>query len=656
MRKRVCIGGWLFLFLAISCVEQSPLHEETEGGAIPVQFALSLESGAVATKANVNILTELQTGQDVSDRFRGLVDIRTLPFGREGKVRTSDEALWDGRYLPAISSHADDDYQEKDATGAWTGNYHNGLIRNNNAHLYPNGSVTLPRGTASMLVYGKAALADREGWTEQERKHSNGSLIESEWTREAASITFSPDPIYTSEANGMAFNIAQALSYIVYDVNDLHPIRTAPVSFYYGNGQTGTVTVQWDADIANVSLRECFNWFTGYGQIMSSAGYNVEYMLTALYGRLTSLAAEFGSETAPTPYVHTDNGREYETFTDAAHEMPLTAEVLYQNLCNVILDRFETNASLVLDRETGKVSLGGLLHDFPLNFGLPAGASVIRWKGSTFVPVIYGDFDRIASIGRFCYMPRLYYFVNTTISTAIDEEVCQVYTSSTQSWRDILSHYGKGKKVVGDTKAVALDYPLDYACSMLVANVRSTVTELPDNDGNNRTNIRVEDNVLPVTGIIIGSQFEQDFSFAPKSGVDEYYLYDNQIEGIYLKKYPDSTPSLPDFRTLVLPTPEQDDVYFYLEFRNDSGQSFTGADGVILPGSHFYLAGKLEFPEGTESPRIFTQDHYTSVSCVVSSLENAFLCVPELETQQLRLGVKTNIDWIMSTPRTLILE
>lgn len=647
MRRRNCtIGGWILLLLAISCAEPLPLHDRPEGESIPVRFALSLEGGTPATKADVNTVTELNGAT-----FRGMTDIHILAFSREGKVQPGDEALAQTRYLPAIPS--------------------NGLIDNNHAHLFQNGYLALPHGTASMLIYGKSPTVTNDNWNEQERKHRNGSLSENPWTLSASSVTFTPEPIIASNtASQDAANqeriISEALSYMVYDSDNQTAIQSPSITFYYNkNGTTtaGFTTVRWNAAIENEALRACFNWFTGNGQMMSAAGNNVEYMLTALYNKIVELRNGFSSVTASEshPYIHTDAGRQYETFTDASLQSPLTQESLYLSLCNAILARFDSNPQITKVTENEEVSytLTGEQHEFPLNLGLPAGASVLRWQGTTFVPVTTGDFDRIAATGDFCYMPALYYYANTTIHTSWDEKVDAYYNSSSASWREILGHYNSGNKVVGETRAVALDDSLQFACSMLIANVRATTSQLPDK---NQLKINVENaDVFPVTGIIIGGQYQQDLNFAPTTETDarEYYLYDNQISNIGLK-YSSSTTSLSSFRTLVFPTRESADVYFYMEFRNNSGTAFTGADGVILPGGRFYLAGKLDFPTDQSQQqevfsRIFTQDHYTTVSCVVSSLENAFLCVPEMGPQ-LRLGVKTQVKWATSAPLTIKLE
>ena len=132
-------------------------------------------------------------------------------------------------------------------------------------------------------------------------------------------------------------------------------------------------------------------------------------------------------------------------------------------------------------------------------------------------------------------------------------------------------------------------------------------------------------------------------------------MYDNQVSGVYL-----TTEESPQIRTLVFPTLVDKDIFFFLEFRNDSGSPFYGAEGIIMPGSHFYLAGKLEKPSAADQASgltsVIMQDHFTSVSCVVSTLENAHISVPELSNPQLALGVHTQTDWINSAASYIVLD
>ena len=106
----------------------------------------------------------------------------------------------------------------------------------------------------------------------------------------------------------------------------------------------------------------------------------------------------------------------------------------------------------------------------------------------------------------------------------------------------------------------------------------------------------------------------------------------------------------------MLKTPVDREVYFYLELRNDSGATFSGAEGMIYPGNYFYLAGKLVKPADSPFPSIFLQDHYTTTRCVVSSLENAHIAIPELDNPQLVMGVQTTLNWIMAASSYVVLD
>ena len=619
MRKRSCILYSCVLLLAVSCVESLPHAEGAASALLPVQLSFSLERAGYSTKADVG-LTEMTEG------FRGLEDIRLYAL----PSNDGTQALWPARQLPDITS--------TQASAAYSSSgYHNGIVQNNHAHLYPTDFASLPLGTKRAIVYGRAPCV-KEGSTIITDKARNGSLNIVGMTgdnQDISAIAFRPDPIMTDDADGVAKNIADAMNYILgYDavIRDGIPAYNYDVVRYTENG----ATVIWNSEIANEDLRNCFNEFTEHGQMMSGTGVYVEQKLTTLYRQIRGLLT---------------------VFSEGSSE----ESSLYEGLCEAILERFDNNYMHIDPNAPYSISLINDSRNYPINFGLPAGSAVLRWKGSVFDAVVRNDFDRIASIDHFCYMPRLYYYTNTTISTSRDDDIKQYYTSSNRYWTDILSHYDREKEVVLGTRAVALDNPLQYACSMMVATVRASSNQLPDSSGNN-ISLRNAYNTpcFPITGIIIGGQYEQDYTFTPKTGndIEEYYLYDNQISEVFLTAV--GADAAPEFRTLVLPPRETRDVYFYLEFRNDSDLSFTGADGLIVPGSYFYLSGKLDFPEEQQVDvpltRIFTQDHATTVSCIVDSFENAFICVPEMETQQLRLGVKTSINWKMSTPHTFILD
>jgi hypothetical protein len=603
--------------------------------AIPVELALALDSG-VPTRASISAITEMSNQGD----FRGLENIRLVPFASPDRVVPGDVAIGPARGLPAISSSMDD--------AAYTANtYHSGLVRNNHAHLYPGANAALPNGTASVLIYGNGISVAR-GTTPRD-KHLNGSLIETGWEelgalQDASAFTFSPDPIYTGGIPASATALTDILTSIASSVS-------CTKKYYYRRNEVwyeGQIAVQWSDDLAETVLREYYRWFTSDGELMTGAGKNVEYLLSMLYGRLRRYDSDDEE-----PYLHMAGGVYYPTFLTEGGTEPFTYGELYDGLRDEILQRFtqlKNAGSLRLNADDTVTLTNSELLSYPIDMGLPAGGAVIRWNGLRFVVVTEG-LDGIAAIDRYCYMPPLYFRANTTLSTCAERDIYKQYTSQTTTWDQILSHYRLGKVVDGNTHGVALDAPLQYATGMLVASVRATASLLPDNDGDPRTNCSVTGTNFPVTGVIIGSQYRQDFDFNPVTSSEEFYLYDNQISGVYL-----TTAESSEFRTLVLPTPIDHDVYFFLEFRNDSGATFSGAEGLIFPGNYFYLVGKLEMPDDPDYPSVFMQDSYTTVRCIISTLENAHVAIPKLDTPQLVMGVQCTLNWIMSESSYVVLD
>lgn len=637
-----CIYKWCLipglLLIALSCS-----REASDGGTssepIPVQFALALESQKT-TKADVNTLTELANANSTAGNFRGMENIRILPFSRQSAVQSGDVAVGMLRSLPDISSDIDD--------AALSGNtYHQGLIRNIRAHLYPNAYALLPSGTASMLVYGNSVRASRSNV--QEDKHLNGSLIEDgldsyATTLSVDDITFAPDPIYTGTISPLATTMADILTDIAASVS------YTQVYYYYFNGawREGRVAVNWNDNLAEATLRQYYRWFTGGGELMTGAGSSVEYLLTNLYGRLTRYQSDDEEQ-----FMHVAGSASYPAVLTAGGDDTFTYALLYDGLCQTILQRFRDleNGGLITIRSDNKVFFTNTdIRSYPASLGLPSGAAVLRWNGIKYVVVTEG-LDGIASIDHYCYMPSLYYLGNTTISTSGSIDMYDRYTADSDSWNQVLSAYRQGKVVRNTTRSVALDNPLQFAPGMLLATVRATASYLPDNDDDSRTNVSVSGTNFPVTGILLGAQHTQRFDFTPDPDSPEYFLYDNQISGVYL-----TISQSRDFRTLVLPTPLDEDVLFFLELRNDSGATFTGAEGLILPGNYFYLAGKLEKSDDPAFPRIFMSDHCTTVHCTVSSLENAHVAVPEMGKSQLVMGVQCTLNWIMSASSYVVLD
>lgn len=631
---------WLLLLtlLAGAAGCDAPSREEASGEALPVQVALRV--GRVqrsATRGNASVITEMD------ENFRGISEMILVPFDSRRKVAAGDLALFRPSYLPGISAA----YYSSARMGS---TYVSGLVQNNNAHLYPDSEAHLPHGTASVLAYGHPPKTLVEDPILQ--KHLNGTLSPSglernSTKRTAAAITFSPVSIYGTGVPTEAAALVRLLNAVASRV-------TYTATYYYevnGIWKTGAVTLSWNEAIKDVTLQELFRWFTNGGALMTGAGGNLEYMVSRLYKTLKENYVSYDAAV----YEHVTSSQVYPARTEMDEGAPLTYAILYNGIRDKIVERIEdlqTKGYLLINSGDNKVQFAAAsLRTYPDAYGLPSGAAVVRWNGLAFEAVTEA-LHGVAAIGSYCYPPDLWFFANTTISTSTKDQD-EVYTSDHASWtRDILPVYRNGKVLLSDTKSAALDSALQYSCGMLLATIRASAETLDDADGLVSTQVTVGGDRLPVTGVVVGSQRVLNYDFTPGAGTD-YFLYDNCIDGVFLKKT--DLGNAPRFRTLVSQTPDGDPVYFCLELRNDTGESFVGADGIVLPGAKFYLVGTIELPDDDSYSRVFERDHVTTVNCKVTSLAGARTAVPDLEHPHLSVGLQVNANWKESTPTSLIL-
>jgi hypothetical protein len=85
-----------------------------------------------------------------------------------------------------------------------------------------------------------------------------------------------------------------------------------------------------------------------------------------------------------------------------------------------------------------------------------------------------------------------------------------------------------------------------------------------------------------------------------------------------------------------------------LEFQNDSGAAFTSENGVIHPGTKFYMLASVVPPGehdldkdnkeyGDKGKRVMTRGHMTVVNLTIKSLSSAYNALPDLSSDKLRL-------------------
>ena len=608
-----------------SCQKQEDVSEVTEPAKTYVLADLALSLPA-STAPRTRMTTDVTQSNGI---FRGIQRLSIIPFTTQGKITSTD--------MPS--------YYESDPIV----NNTNWTVPENTVHHYQ--KVHLMKGVASFLTYGQAAAVTGG-------KAVNGSLIPKvEGQSQTAGIM--PERMAVSPAN-LTFELEK-----IYKVSDVPAGATAIANYLthiaraegkITNPETGgEVTFSWkDAEDAWLQLLY-MNFINqndlGTNIIMPGSARNVKAFVSTLYRRLAAM-----------------------NYNDGTIEKAIV---------NDIMDRIENYTGVtckVVGNEFMVTSLG-TYDSYPNDLDLPDGAAAVRWTDvvenevtvKKFVPQTVTTLDApINTINRFTYPPELYYYSNSRIKTS-NTEILESDYGKYSSWSDALANqYPDDAVVSGNTKAVAIKEPLQYGVAHLSATIASKSSSLPDADGNH---IEVGATSFPVTGIIICGQRPVDFEFKVKTTAtgettgDPLFIYDRHLNTntggtpFYLKF---GDPASGPFETLALQNEDGKDVTIMLELENRSGKNFKGEDGIVYKGTKFYLTGQVKLSGGSDTgvsasekddvkKRVFTQDHTTTVTMKVQTLAHAYNVMPNILSGRLEIGVDIKLDWVGTTPTTVIL-
>ena len=287
---------------------------------------------------------------------------------------------------------------------------------------------------------------------------------------------------------------------------------------------------------------------------------------------------------------------------------------------------------------------------YPRSLGLPDGAAAIRWTGSQFeVKTTTTQLDNINGINRYTYPAELMFFVDSPIRTSAEEVSKTTYQNNTTLlWDAFLNTYYNGSTAVNtNTKAVAVENPIQYGVAKLDLTLTGMSTTLKDAKEETVTNANMT--TMPLTGVIIGGQHTVGFNMKPQgeqTDVDGRFIYETTVDATNYTTEGYKTS------TLVLQSYDNEKVPVILEFENKTGHAFTGKDGTVYPNARFYLIGMIDPAgkgTGDYAGRVFTQDHTTTMSMSVSSLAKAYTCMPDLLAPRLEIGVQVVTKWIQAT-------
>ena len=644
---RMALSLLLAAGMAASCtmyyVEEPVTNQRgAKEGADGLSLALSVTSNNMPrTKMQDDVTQSANTGSGAPTAFRGLQDVHILPFrhagsgGKESPVQGADRVNSGEVELPYTgisSTFTNTDWTAAKANG--------GLVANNFGHLYEH--VSVPSGTASVTVYAKATEVAEPTGADALRTHRKtyGALTDKFSTaiESAGDVTFQPVPIMETAALTEFRANAQAVA------DFLTTIAKSSVSLtgWYGTRYLRTQrtdTWAWNGNEINGTFR----YITNAGEPIAFSSSTVNTLLTTVYNSLYNYSNNTSQE-----YYTSNNARTSSTYK----YLEELAEEIRGNIYNTgYVSRTGSGGNMSIALKAPYADLSASSH------GVPDGAIAIQWNNSSqkFELVTESSGTRLVPVEDYCYPPSLWYHTNSTLSVLMQEKKVESYYTQANDWDAILAKYSDGKVVYSAATAAAIDLPLQYGPALFTFSFTSaTDSSLPDRNG---TAVPINNGSFPVTGIIIGEQREQSFQFHPLQGKN-HYLWDNYVftggstgtPKAYIKNGTQQPVS-----TLVLETEKGEDVHYAVEFLNNSGRTFVGATGNILPDTKFYLIGILSL-EGLTNPgidSIFKQDCQTRATFKVTTLANAYNTVPDLQNPQLEIGVQVHMDWILDTPSEL---
>lgn len=288
------------------------------------------------------------------------------------------------------------------------------------------------------------------------------------------------------------------------------------------------------------------------------------------------------------------------------------------------------------------------------------------------------------NIDNLMYPSELMYYGNSPLRISSVAKSPADYPDGVTNW-DLdtkwSSDWQKDKHVVSSTRSVAMIHDINYGNALLETKVKYSNDDLLDNRNfffPGEDNETIQKN-FQLTGVLIGGQpGSVDWQYLPKEDSNTKIVYDREI--------PDKTiPTTQPNYTMVFDNAYKVDggytdngqlpVYVALEFKNNTGTDFWGDKNIIRKDGTFYLVGKLDpqdqtgnatkptWPTTTDTfrstppyntdgktmkvNRVFIQDFMTKASFTIgqTSLQKAFVTVPDLRSAEISLGLSVDMKW-----------
>ncbi len=544
--------------------------------------------------------------------------------------------------------------------------------------------LALPIGTDAMLFYGSAHKTGTDA--------QQGLITYTTTGNKANAFTFALTSI--SGQSGVAAKFNNGLDYLAAILTELVGVddgaTTSPTSWQkLGTDLTAGTATQTESE---KNLGKAFNALTTIGTSEYRAGSLAAIlgMMSDLYKTVDMIISQNTATTEPKAFpIATNLKGVMDTYFDPETNTN-NSTTGYSDLKSTLVAPTGFTLSVTADD----------MGDFPAALGLPYGTALMSYNKTTnafsAVTTDQALIDATATgapsqIGTYMFPAELMYRANSSLRTSDTDKAVADFPNGTTNWDTDTQWTGLGwptatgpQEVTASTRAAALAQNINYGTAMLETQVTldddpttGTVTAgtLADNKAaltSDTSNAEIDPSNLELIGVLVGGQPDAaNWEFLPTNGNRNAVIYDNVMNQTSTTTY--TIPTTGKNYTMVLDNyntsgTQDAEVRVALEFKNN-GPSFYGRDNLVREGGVFYLVGKLTLASAktsalqwdtyyqlppldttgktTQTNRVFIQDHITAANFKMdyTSLQKAYVTVPDLRSGQLTFGLSVDISW-----------
>ena len=641
-------------------------------GTVKSQFVLNIASNA-KTRSSA---TTVQAG---GENFRGIDNTLLFAFKTNGKGfvdATSAAAAAANRYdlgTVAAANSLDNDGSDS----------HRIL------------ELAMPTGTDAMLFYGKAIKSSTD------KDEEVGKVTYSIPASTATGFSFALNNRVGENATKYehAAQILAAIMTKIVNVTGSYTVNTATYPSWTG---ATSLTSTWKdlnpttQDRALSPLEEilykAFKTLTTYGanELRGGSAHAIHTTVKDLY----SVTIKVANATPTSPYEELAqhlalqiNAQINNYFTSSTTEA-ITGFNGVDGIKSAMGDSWNNDWNDVLTTE---------LSGFPTTFNIPEGAAQLDYTASTNTfshkhpGVSLLDKNTTTQPTAYTFPAELMYYCNSDVRTSNKEKTSSSgYPNGVANWDDNTKWDSdwNGTSVTSATRATAMTKNVNYGVAMLktTVQIKEGVTALEDNrkalnPGEENKSFAPANTNFTWTGVIVGGQpASVNWQFLPTTTSFDKLVYDNQVAGnaagTAVPKEAGSA-SAPNYTILFdnyTTGTSQNKVRVALQFVNN-GDDFWGRDNLVRKGQTFYLVAELDPAKAgltaptwdtyyqvppldasgvsTKTTRVFIQDYMTTAnfkldadaSAHTSSLQNAYVTIPDLRSSQLSFGLSVDLNW-----------